>query len=187
MVIGRHEPKQAKHADLKQAVRIGLDEAFASLIESFHDLTDERFWAFPLPNRHNIVTLAEHCLQGLDLYACEVQFGKLTFEPEGRFDIWHYSPEQLRPKMVNLPIAAKVVERLEAVRRAAVAHLDAKPEEDLFAKRPGTWWTDEFDKTCLDAYLRATWHVMTHVRQIWLLRGLLGLTDADGWPQQHWA
>ena len=39
----------------------------------------------------------------------------------------------------------------------------------------------------LDACLRATWHVMTHVRQIWLLRGVLGLTDAGGWPEQHWA
>jgi hypothetical protein len=26
-----------------------------------------------------------------------------------------------------------------------------------------------------------------HVRQIWLLRGALGLTDGKAWPQQHWA
>ena len=29
-------------------------------------------------------------------------------------------------------------------------------------------------------------HTMAHVRQIWLMRGAMGLTDKDGWPVQHW-
>jgi hypothetical protein len=38
-----------------------------------------------------------------------------------------------------------------------------------------------------DAYMRTICHTMAHVRQIWLLRGALGLTDGKSWPRQHWA
>ena len=38
-----------------------------------------------------------------------------------------------------------------------------------------------------DFYLRTVLHANSHVRQIWLLRGLLGLGDPKSWPQQHWS
>ena len=108
MSTDRTEPRQARGINLKEALAIGLDEAFSALSESLHGLTDEQLWAFPLEDRHNIVTLSEHCLQCLDLYGCEVHGQDLTFKAEERFDIW-------------------------------------------------------------------------------LLRGLLGLSDKTGWPEQHWA
>ncbi len=36
-------------------------------------------------------------------------------------------------------------------------------------------------------YMWTIFHTMAHSRQIWLLRGALGLTDGRSWPQQHWA
>jgi len=188
MVLGREEPKAAKGTDLKKAIAIGLDEAMTALEEAFYDLSEEQFWAFPLVGRHNIVTLAEHCLQCLDLYGCEVHGRALTFEPEQRFDIWHFSPEQLRAQMTDLPSVAAERERLAAVRAAVMGTLDAATPEDLARPHAPSWWFEENpDRVRADAYLRAVFHTMAHIRQIWMLRGAMGLTDADGWPVQHWA
>ncbi len=187
MTIGRHEPGQAKGTDLKGAIVILLDEALTALEESFHDLTDEQFWAFPIEGRHNIVTIVEHCIDSLDLYGCEVQAGEPVLQHEERFDIWNHSPEQLRDKMADLPGVADVVERLRAIAATARKILDGQEAGVLQSLRPGTWWADQAERTCLDAYMRVTMHVMSHVRQIWLMRGAMGLTDKDGWPEQHWA
>ena len=188
MVIGRFQPREAKQTDLKRAVAIGLDEAFTALEESLCGLTDEHFWAFPLEHRHNIVTLVEHCLQCLDLYGCEVQGHDLTLEAETRFDIWHYSPEELRPQMVNLPSLPDERKRLKAVRDAVFDVLDRTPAAELGRPNTSSWWFEEQpDKVRADAFMRAVFHTMAHVRQIWLLRGSLGLTDTEGWPEQHWA
>jgi hypothetical protein len=188
MVLGKEEPRHAERSGLKQALAVGLDEAMTALEEAFYDLTEEQFWAFPLERRHNIVTLVEHCLQCLDLYGCEVHGRPLTFEPEERFDIWHFSPEQLRPQMTELPTVAAERERLAAVRAAVMETLEQATPEDLARPNPDSWWFEEYPRRVrADAYLRATFHTMAHVRQIWMLRGAMGLTDQDGWPVQHWA
>jgi hypothetical protein len=188
MVLGKGEPRQAQGADLKKAIALGLDEAMTALEEAFCGLTDEQFWAFPLQGRHNIVTLAEHCLQCLDLYGCEVHGRPLTFEPETRFDIFHYSPEQLRPQMADLPTVATERERLATVRAAVMESLDQATPDDLARPNLESWWFEEHPtRTRADAYLHAAFHTMTHVHQIWMLRGVLGLTDKDGWPGQHGA
>jgi len=188
MAIGGFEPKEARGTGLKEALAIGLEEALTALIESIQGLTDEQFWAFPLEHRHNIVTLSEHCLQCLDLYGCEVHGQELTFEPEKRFDIWHFSPEQLRAQMTDLPSVAEEIARLTEVREAVVEALDRTSVEQLSKPNMASWWFEEQpEKVRADAFMRAICHTMAHVRQIWLLRGLLGLTDAVGWPEQHWA
>ena len=182
------EVKAAIQTTLKRALAIGLDEAFTALDESLQGLTDEQVWAFPLANRHNIVTLVEHTLQCLDLSGCEVHGRPLTFEPETRFDIWHHSPAELRPQMIDLPTVAEERERIAAVRTAVMDVLEGTSVEELGQPNPSSWWFEEHaDRVRADAFVRATCHTMAHVRQIWFLRGLLGLTDADGWPEQHWA
>ena len=189
MAIGRFEPKHASGVGkLSEAIRIALDEALTALAESFHGLTDEQFWAFPLPGRHNIVTLVEHCIQCLDLYACEVQGRPLVFEPAERFDIWNFSAAELRPKMVDLPTVPQEQDRVAELGRAIMEHLAAASEEDLRLPNRRSWWFQEYtDRVRADAYLRCTSHTMSHVRQIWFLRGLMGLDDTAGWPEQHWA
>lgn len=188
MAIGRFEPKEAKQTNLKQALAIGLDEAFTAIEESFYGLTDEQLWAFPLDHRHNIITLVEHCLQCLDLYGSEVHGHELTFEPETRFDIWHFSPQELRSQMTNLPSVVEERDRLNAVRTTVTGVFGRTSEEDLGKPNMSSWWFEEQpDKVRADAFMRAICHTMVHVRQIWFLRGIMGLTDNDGWPEQHWA
>jgi len=182
------EVKQAVQTSLKEALAICLDEAFTALEESIGGLTDEQLWAFPLEGRHNIVTLVEHMLQCFDCYGCEVQGRSLTFEPEKRFDIWSHGPAELRPDMVDLPTVEEELGRLAAVRAAVMDTLAQTTVEELAQPNPSSWWFEEQpQKVRADAFIRASCHAMAHVRQIWFLRGRLGLTDADGWPDQHWA
>jgi len=104
-----------------------------------------------------------------------------AFPHEKRWDLWRCSEEE-RPKPGDsFPAVAAILERLKAVREAATRIIDAASETDL--RRPiGERW-----KSASDPYMRTIWHTMAHVRQIWLLRGALGLTDGMSWPQQHWA
>jgi len=187
-MIGKLDPHQAKGTGtLKDAIRIGLDEAFTALEESFHGLTDEQAWAFPIPGRHNITTLIMHSLENLDVYACQFQTGNLTVEHEERFDIWRIADGEIPAAGDDLPTCAEMLHRLEAIREAATAALDKAGQEDLTGPRQAaSWWTDA-GKNSADAYMRTIGHTMAHVRQIWLLRGVLGRQEGDTWPEQHWA
>ena len=71
--------------------------------------------------------------------------------------------------------------------KAVLAGLEAATEEDLLGARTDSQWYRDWSRTSADAYIRATMHTMAHVRQIWMLRGAMGLTDEQGWPLQHWA
>jgi len=182
------EVKQAVQTTLKEALAIGLDEAFTALDEAVAGLTDEQLWAYPLESRHNIVTLVEHTLQCFDLYGCEAQGRPLTFEPEERFDIWHHDPATLRSQMGDLPTVVEERERIAAVRAAVMESLEQTSAEALGQPNSQSWWFEEHpERVRADAFIRSSSHCMAHVRQIWFLRGRLGLTDAEGWPEQHWA
>jgi hypothetical protein len=181
-------PREARTTTLHSAISIGLDECLIALSESFSDLTDQEFWAEAVKGRHNIVTLVEHCIQGLDLYACEVQGIPLTFEPDKRFDIGPSSQTPSSQGMPVLPTVTQVQGRVAELRQAIMAQLCSTPEDTLPTQIADCWWYDDQpDKTRADAYMRCIWHTMAHVRQIWLLRGALGCADSGVWPRQHWA
>ncbi len=192
MATNNHEPRQAEGADFIGSIRIGLDEAFTALLESFDGLADDQFHAWPLDGRHNIVTLVEHCIQALDLWACEVQGRALVYEPEHRFDIVGRTAAEIRAGLeASGPLPTVVDERgrVERLRDAAMRHLEATSPDDLTRPIPGCWWYDENPgRTRADAYMRAIHHNSVHVRQIWALRDLLGAIDGGtAWPRQHWA
>jgi hypothetical protein len=183
-MIGKHECKQARNTGFKDALTIGVDEALTALEESFCDLTDEQVWAFPIPGRNNIAWIVMHSLQNLDVYANAFQTGKKSFEHEWRWNLWGCKPEE-RPKPGDqFPSQPQMMAILRAIREGATAGLAAASEGDLHGPRKAEdWWK----RTSADAYMRTICHTMAHVRQIWLLRGALGLTDGTSWPQQHWA
>lgn len=187
MVIGEHKPVQAVNTTLKGALELQLDEALTGLEESFHDLSDEQLWSKPLPGRHNIATLVGHLVMSMDLYGAHPATGGMTMQHEDRFDIWRFSEADLRDKQDNLPATAEMLRRFRTLREAVVGYVRSAPDKDLLSQRnvPG-WWRDR-GATQLDAQMRLIGHVQAHVRQIWLMRGLMGLTDAAGWPQQHLA
>ena len=187
MGIGNDHAEQAQQTDLRRAIFIGLDEAMTALEESFYDLTDEQVWGFAFPDRHNITTLLMHCQENLDVYACEFQTGRKVLEHEERFDVWAHGPAEVREAMTDLPSVVVMRERLHKLRETAMAALESAAHDDLLGPRHCLPWWIEQGKTAADAYMRTIMHTMSHVRQIWLMRGAMGLTDADGWPEQHWA
>lgn len=188
MVVGRFEPKASKPDDLRACLAIGLDEALTALEECIYDLTDEQAWARPSPDRHCIVTIMMHVIGNFDYHACLLQTGKRSLEHDDRFDIYD-KPEPDRPdRQANLPPVREMLDRLGALREAAMAGLEAATPEDLCGPRAAadTHWWQEYHRTSASAYTRVTWHAMAHIRQIWALRGLMGLADKHGWPQQHY-
>jgi hypothetical protein len=183
-MIGRHECKQARNTGLKEALAIGLDEALTALEEAIHDLNDEQIRAFPVPKRNSIAWIVMHSLQNLDQYANVFQSGKRASMHQQRWSLWECKPEE-RPKPGDtFPSRKELLETLDAVRKAAEQGLAAASDSDLRSARCAEdWW----QRTSADAYMRTICHTMAHVRQIWLLRGALGLTDGKSWPLQHWA
>lgn len=187
MVIGELNPGQAKQTDLKGAIRIGLDEALTALEECLTGLTDAQAGGFPLPDRHNITTIVMHLQENLDQYACRFQTGEYGLEHQDQFNMWRFSPKELRQKQKDLPTVAEMIERTHMLRRAAMPGLEAATEDDLLRPRHAEEWWREQDRTAADAYMRTIMHTMAHSRQIWMLRGAMGLSDREGWPEQHWA
>ena len=179
-MIGKHKPKTACNTDLRQAIAIGLDEAFTALEESIHDLNDKQVRSFPIPNRNNIAWISMHALQNLDEYANAFQSGRTAFNHENRWDLWRCNPDE-RPKLGDpFPSQKEIMVTLETVRDAAM-----RETANLGESRLAETWYGERIRT--DAMMRTIYHTMAHVRQIWLLRGALGLTDNKSWPRQHWA
>lgn len=185
-MIEKPEIKDAKNTDLKEAVFIGFDESFTSLEECFYDLSDADTRAFPIPGRNNIAWIVMHSLMNLDMY------GPFTLafvsQPDGGehrtcYD-WSDSSFQMarRPQVGDeFPSVQDMLKRLRHIRRATFELLGGLSCEDL-RKPVRDWWSH-----ASDSCMRTIHHTNAHVRQIWLLRGALGLTDGKSWPQQHWA
>ena len=177
----KHKIKLAKDTTLKGAIEIGLDEALTALEESFHDLSDEQVWSFPIKGRNNIAWILMHTLMNLDIYAVLFQTGQGLTESWG--ERWKYKAPRPEPGEA-FPSQRELVQTLHEVRDAAGPALSDAEEADLLGRRHSQdWWKG----SAADAYMRTICHTMAHVRQIWLLRGALGLTDGATWPQQHWA
>jgi hypothetical protein len=178
----KHECKDASNADLKQGLFIGLDESFTSLEECIHDLSNAQVWAFPIPDENNIAWIVMHCLDNLDDCANNRPTGQRVMTYEWRWDLWDCKPEE-RPKPGDpFPARDEILDLLHRIRSEAYATLEKLDQPALtrqFIPHP--------TKHCLaDFYLRTIYHTQTHIRQIWLLRGALGLANGQ-WPEQHWA
>jgi len=101
MAIGRHLPQFAENTDLPKAIRIGFDEVFTALEESFCDLQDGHVSAFPIRHRNNIAWLVMHTLQSLDEYGNQVLGAeeitgkfKPVLKHEYRYGLWNCTPEE---------------------------------------------------------------------------------------------
>ena len=182
MAIGKHDCKIAHDTDFKQAIAIGLDEALIALEESFYDLSDEEIQSFPVAGQNNIAWIVMHSLDNLDDCANGCPSGQRTFPAEWRWNLWGCRPEE-RPKPGDrFPPKEEMLALLRGVREAAMATLDTT-EEPVLTERS---IPHPRKKSRADFYMRTIYHTMSHVRQIWLLRGALGLADGP-WPEQHWA
>lgn len=182
MTISDSGCKDASNADLKQALFIGLDESFTSLEECIHDLSDAQVRDFPVTNENNIAWIVMHCLDNLDDCANDRPTGQRVMKYEWRWDLWNCQPGE-RPKPGDpFPTKDEMLDLLDRIRAAAFATLEKLDEPALTRQsiqRPTK-------HSLADFYLRTVYHTQTHIRQIWLLRGVLGLAGG-AWPEQHWA
>ena len=181
MVIGRHECNSAVGTHLREALAITLDDAMTALEEAIHDLSDDEARNFPIPGHNNIAWIVMHCLDNLDENAIGAQTGERLYAAEARWDLWRCEPGD-RPKPGDpFPTVTEMLDRLGRIRDAASAAVENADEDGLAQPigPPG--------KVRADWLMRTICHTNAHVRQIWLLRGALGVTGGKGWPQQHWA
>jgi hypothetical protein len=183
MAIGKHQCKNAWDLDYKGWIAVCLDEALTALEESFFDLTDEQMRAFAIPGRNNIAWIVMHAMQNLDEYT-NLEAQAKTFEHEPRWSLWNCTPEQRPKRGDSFPSKEQMMKWLGSLRQRAEATLQRVDEEFLRSKTPPEW---RWPGNRADFYKRTIFHTMAHVRQIWLLRGALGLTDGKSWPQQHYA
>ena len=174
--------KEAIDADLKQALFIGLDESFISLEECIHDLSNAQIWNFPIPGENNIAWIVMHCLDNLDDCANDHPTGQRVMPYEWRWDLWDCKPQE-RPKPGDMfPSLDEMLDLLHRIRTAAYAALEQLDEPALTRQSI----SHPTKHSLADFYLRTIYHTQSHIRQIWLLRGMLGLANGP-WPEQHWA
>lgn len=174
--------RNARETDLRQAIMIGLDEALTALEEAFYDLSDDQLVAFPVPGRNNIAWILMHCLDNLDANAIGVQTGERRFDPAAQWDLWRGSPRPRPYPGASFPSKAELLSLLHQITERVFEILDGVNAE---------WPAEPLDlplpkRVRADFYMRTIYHTMSHIRQIWLLRGALGLAD-DNWPRQYWA
>lgn len=187
MPISRHTPREAVGTTFKTALAAALDEALMAIEEALTGLTDEQAWARPLKTRNSIGAIAMHVQDNLDTYACHFQTGRPALVRDDRFDLWRLPDGVLADQQGDVPTVATMLQRLRDLRAEVERGLETATNDSLLGPRSAEAWWREGDRNAADAYVRTILHTASHVRQIWLLRGLLGLTDADGWPEQRWA
>lgn len=190
MTIGKHECQLARGTDLHAAIRIGLDEATTALEESIYDLTDEQVMAFPVAGRNNIAWIVMHCLQNLDHYANTAatddrDMPARVLQHDDRYDL-SQAPAEKRPKQGDVfPTVQQMLNMLNRVRDSAMSIVEDRGPANVSR---ASHWSEHEPGVVADAYMRTIMHTMSHTRQIWALRGVMGLVDADRqWPRQHWA
>ncbi|MBI2298913.1 MAG: DinB family protein [Armatimonadetes bacterium] len=163
---------------------MSLDECHIALREAYADLTDEQFHAYPIAGRHNIATVVMHVLQQHDEFCgtlhehlCRPVTAFVTHER--RFRLWGLPVEELPRAGQPFPAVAEVLAGHDALHAALVEGLGAAGEDLLVNTEFERW------PRLVDIYFRALWHGQAHVRQIWLLRGVMGL--AAKFAEQHYA
>ena len=185
--MGVPDERMARDMDLRKSMLMGIDECHIALKESYCDLNDKQFRQFPVKKRNNIVSIVMHCLQQHDDFNGNLQYRrgmKAKYEwhflkHEERFKLWGVPEEKLPKPGDKFPTVAEVMMNHEEVHRNIIKNISELTEEDFTSSGVGPW-----PRLC-DIFFRAIYHTNSHVRQIWLLRGIMKVTGK--WPEQHYA
>jgi hypothetical protein len=172
-------PYRPVDTDLKKLVHINMDEALTGLEENLQGLDDEILATFPTEGCNNISWVTMHTLQVFDQYCVLFQRGHSAVD-SGKFWVINTPPADTKDPY---PGRREIFETLEPVRSAIFESLQEASEEDLLGRRHVP---EEWQGNALDAYVRGAFHAMTHLRQIWAIRGALGLTCKKTMPKQLW-
>ncbi len=182
------EENLARNMDIGKAMRLAFRESMSGLREAYTDLTDEQFQRYVLPSRNNILSLVMHCLTQVDDYNGYLQWRRGASGPlrdwhflpvYERFDLWEMDGRIPSPTEDMLLPVSDVLTMHDTVEAAVLASFETLTEEDVLAPTEGPC-----PRLC-DWWFRVAYHQHAHVRQIWLMRGLLGVTTR--WPEQRFA
>jgi hypothetical protein len=181
------EDRLARNMDLKKSMLMGIDECHIALRESYADLSDEAFRRFPLEHHNNIATIVMHCLQQHDDFNGNLQHKRGLkarhewhfLKHEERFGLWGLPEEKLPKPGDQFPSLAEAIRQHEEIHANIIRNISALSEEDFTSSGVGPW-----PRLC-DIFFRAIYHTNSHIRQIWFLRGVMGIESA--WPTQHYA
>jgi hypothetical protein len=186
--MGRAVAEGAKGVTLHKSMLMGMDECLIALGESLGGLTDEQFQRFALTDHMNIATLAMHCLQQVDQFNAELQQrrgirGPMRewhfMMPEERFGLWGLPREKLPKAGQAFPPVAEVVRLHQVLHQRVIENMQAMSEEQFVSRGVQPHWP-----RLSDLFFRATYHINSHIRQIWFLRGVMGVQTV--WPVQHY-
>jgi len=183
MAIGSNACRMAEDTRLHGALEAGLDEALTALEEALYDLSDAQLAAFPIDGRNNIAWIGCHCLDNLDVYGVAFQTGQRVLPEDPRWGRWDAAPGTHPEPDDDDASVHDLMDLLDMVGAAAQLALAVADEDDLATRV--TW--NGVERMRSDSLVRTICHTNAHVRQIWLLRGALGLVDGASWPRQHWA
>jgi hypothetical protein len=179
--------RQASDMDLKTSMLMGIDECHIAFKEAYSDLADDQFHSYSIEGRHNIATIVVHCLQQHDEFNGNLQerrgipakFGWQSIEHEERFLLWGVPVDKLPKPGDDFPEVARVLAAHNELHSHIVENMTALSEDDFVSTSVGQW-----PRLC-DMFFRGTYHVNAHIRQIWLLRGAMGVLAR--FPEQHYA
>ena len=168
----------------KLATIFGLEEMFRALKESFADLSNEELWAFPVEGRLNIATYVMHCLDTAATFGVHCHTDK-RIQMESRWDLYGCSVRGEKPPKPgdSFPTVDEILGKYDEIQTETLRGIEDASEDDLL--HPPLREQD-VDPRRINAYLRIVFHTLVHVRQVWLLRGAMGLADKKGWPKQDW-
>ncbi|MFW6302989.1 MAG: hypothetical protein ACOC2L_00075, partial [Candidatus Sumerlaeota bacterium] len=127
-----------------------------------------------------IAWITMHVLQHFDQYAVTFQCGSSAVD-SAKFWVIN-TPPAVAEK--SYPGRKEIFDTYQPVRAAAIDALVSASNEDLMGKRCAP---EEWPGNAVDAYVRAIYHTTMHLRQIWAVRGRMGLTCKDTMPHQLWA
>lgn len=174
----------ARASSLATVLECMLDEVRLALRECMSGLTHDQLWSHPIPGRHSIGVITEHLLYALDSYCGELQTGKMAYEHEPAFSVYGMTIEEIENGITNRFTAGEFFERIDRVCDSAVAGVHGISDSEMLGPRHAFELSEVVDRSGLEFCLGGIFHAHGHIRQIWLLRGAMGLTTEGEhqWP-----
>jgi uncharacterized damage-inducible protein DinB len=160
---------------LKTVILHQLSEMQREMALAISGLSPEHLVA-QLPLRVNhIAWIVQHCCANVDIWLHRQTTGDFAIEHTDRFISWPVSPPE---EGETFPNADTLLDRWRRVTEAGILSIASLDDSQLL--EPGQAFGKE---AMIQSCLRVINHQNAHLRQIWMMLGSLGLSDAH-WPIQ---
>jgi uncharacterized damage-inducible protein DinB len=162
-------------AMLKRVILHQLREMQREMALAISGLSSEHLEA-RLPGRRNsIAWIVQHCCANVDIWLHRSTMGEFAIQHTDRFITWPVSPPE---EGESFPDANTLLDRWARATEAGISAIASLDDSQLLV--PGQALGKE---AMVQSCLRVLNHQNAHLRQIWMMLGSLGLSDAH-WPSQ---